>query len=264
MNEVRFIQGHGGLVSDAILSELRKPKPQRSAKQLAEPRSFDSPDKNLGSSDRSQSPPALPPGPPSTTTTSRGDSLYTSFDDFETDLEFLFNQTRHDWNLYQDKLADLNTSTVRRALLIPLFIRLGFSPQYITGKIAATKEDSDRNRYGITHWGWEIRQAYGDRYQIPPPMILTSDDLDRKPDRGKPSPHEEMQQFLNASTPHRWGIAANQYRIRVLRDFHHTGIKGGIAIDVADLLEASSFADFRALVRLVHVSRFICLLMENV
>src|SRR5690606_2541013 len=54
----------------------------------------------------------------------------------------------------------------------------------------------------------------------------------------------------------RWGIVANAHEIRILRDFHHTSVQGGIVIDLANLLEAGSFSDFRALYRLCHSSRF--------
>ena len=85
-------------------------------------------------------------------------------------------------------------------------------------------------------------------------LFLVADDLDTAEGRGKRSPHEELQSYLNRS-PELWGIVANGRRLRVLRDFHHEHVKAYVGFDLDAIFEAADFPSFRTLYRLVHRSR---------
>lgn len=210
-DQISFLHSTGGLLSEAILSELRKDRPTGPAGKLDDPGTFL----------------AIDGSAPTRAV-------------HEEDLELGFKTTEATWSVLADSLDDLETSRVRDRLLLPLFRLLGFEPQFQKAHLAAGCE-----RYAISHLGWEGEGA--------PPLLLVAGDLDER--AGKRSPHQELQAYLNA-TDIRWGIAANAREVRILRDFHHTTVQGAVIIDLADLLEAGSFADFRAMYRLCHASRF--------
>jgi hypothetical protein len=84
--------------------------------------------------------------------------------------------------------------------------------------------------------------------------------LDEKPEdapRGAKSPHDTLQEFLNASDEHDWAIVTNGLTLRVLRDFYHTYTRGYVEFDLENMFTSRNYGDFRALYRLCHATRFI-------
>lgn len=161
----------------------------------------------------------------------------------EEDVELAYRTTEAAWSVLRDRVGDdLDVGRLRERFLLPLLRELGFDPQYQKAHLVG----DDGKSYAITHLGWDGPAA--------PPMILTGRDLDERSGRQR-SPHQELQAYLNAAST-RWGIVANAREVRILRDFHHTTTQGAVICDLADLLEAGSFPDFRAFYRIAHASRF--------
>lgn len=146
-----------------------------------------------------------------------------------------------------DLWADV--SAARDRWIKPMLIALGYRPQYEAAKIPA--DDVGSLKFNISHRAWE---------GAGPPYIHTvapEKDLDRRAGaKGSLAPHDELQRFLNAS-PQQWGVVTNGRVLRVLRDFHHTSVRGYIEFDLQGIFEDRARADFRALYRLAHVSRLV-------
>jgi len=64
-----------------------------------------------------------------------------------------------------------------------------------------------------------------------------------------------MQELLNASADHLWGIACNGKTLRLLRDAATLTRPSFVEIDLADLLGGQRYAEFANVWRLLHASR---------
>ncbi len=71
----------------------------------------------------------------------------------------------------------------------------------------------------------------------------------------KKSPFQLMQELLNASPDHQWGLVTNGKTIRLLRDAATLTRPSYIDIDMADLLSGQRYAEFAYAWRLLHASR---------
>jgi len=81
-------------------------------------------------------------------------------------------------------------------------------------------------------------------------------DLDHRPAGGGLPPQSMLQECLNRSPAHLWGILANGRHLRILRD--STSLTGSsyIDIDLEAMFDGELFAEFVVLYRLLHVSRY--------
>ncbi len=71
----------------------------------------------------------------------------------------------------------------------------------------------------------------------------------------KKSPFQLMQELLNASPDHQWGLVTNGKTIRLLRDASTLTRPSYLDIDIADLLSGQRYAEFAYAWRLLHASR---------
>ena len=71
----------------------------------------------------------------------------------------------------------------------------------------------------------------------------------------KKSPFQLMQELLNASPDHQWGLVTNGKTIRLLRDAATLTRPSYLDIDLADLLSGQRYAEFAYAWRLLHASR---------
>ncbi len=81
-------------------------------------------------------------------------------------------------------------------------------------------------------------------------------DLDHRLASGGLPPQSMVQECLNRSPAHLWGILANGRHLRILRD--STSLVGSsyIDIDLEAMFDGELFAEFLVLYRLLHVSRY--------
>ena len=87
-------------------------------------------------------------------------------------------------------------------------------------------------------------------------VVSYGTDLDKRPEPRHPGPHDAVQDFLNLNEDELWAIVTNGQVIRVLRDFHHTTVKGYVEFDLEGIFITRSFPDFLAMYRFCHASRF--------
>jgi len=91
---------------------------------------------------------------------------------------------------------------------------------------------------------------------VPVHLVGWDADLDRRPAGGGLPPQSMLQECLNRSPAHLWGILANGRHLRILRD--STSLVGSsyIDIDLEAMFDGELFAEFVVLYRLLHVSRY--------
>lgn len=71
----------------------------------------------------------------------------------------------------------------------------------------------------------------------------------------KKSPFQLVQELLNASDDHLWGIVTNGKQLRLLRDSASLTRPSFLEVDLQDLLEGQRFSEFSNVWRLLHASR---------
>jgi hypothetical protein len=179
------------------------------------------------------------------------------------------------WDAIATELPAMDISQARDRWILPFLRALDFQPVYQRSDIVL--DDSEALRFNISHLGWEKTGVSGSGLGVsekdppipnpePPPLhtVPPTAGLDARPAgtsnsrtaKGK-SPHDMLQLFLNVSREHRWAVLTNGLHLRLLRDYHHTYTKGYVEFDLESIFETRNFADFRALYRMAHASRFI-------
>jgi hypothetical protein len=166
-----------------------------------------------------------------------------------------------------ETLDELDVSTTRQRWLLPLLQLLDFDPQYQRKDLTPTGDED--LRFDVSHRGWNEeterrgggeagRRATDDGPALH--LLAPGQDLDQRQDSGRgpkaKSPHDMLQVFLNVSEPDLWAVLSNGRVLRLLRDYHHTFSKGYVQFDLESIFEGRNYADFRALYRLCHASRF--------
>ena len=100
--------------------------------------------------------------------------------------------------------TDSGTSLTRERWLLILFQELGFGRLPFQRKI----ELEDGTDYPISHQ-WD---------HVPIHLVTFRQELDRRDPAIRRSPHSLMQEFLNRSDDHLWGMVSNGLTLRILRD----------------------------------------------
>src|SRR5438552_3401904 len=146
----------------------------------------------------------------------------------------------------QEKLPerDAGTTLTRERWLLPLFYELGY------GRLLTTKpiEVNDRS-YSISH-SWQNTpihlvsfKIYLDHYTRTAAGSFRS------------SPHSLVQELLNRSDNHLWGLVSNGLRLRILRDNVSLTRQAYVEFDLEAMMDGEVYADFVLLWLLCHQSR---------
>ncbi len=153
------------------------------------------------------------------------------------------------WNSFRqarEKLSpgDLGTGLTRDRWLLLFFQELGY------GRLAACKALTVTGKsYPISHF-WQ---------KVPIHLIGFGVDLDqRQPGvagAARISPHGLVQELLNRSEDHLWGIVSNGLRLRLLRDNASLTRQACVEFDLETMMAEEVYADFALLWLLCHESR---------
>ncbi len=225
-----FINTSGGLLTDELVSKLRQ---RHCGESAVRPETF-----------------ALPNTEPPEEA------------DIEAEIGDTWDTLRERWDelTMDETLFHMDVSDARNKWILKLFRNLGFEPVFQRENLEAGGIEAN-----LSHKGWpdgEI-ESYGEMEGRTAPIIHTVEPeqkLDEKPEdtpRGAKSPHDTLQEFLNASDEHDWAVVTNGLTLRVLRDFYHTYTRGYVEFDLENLFTNRNYGDFRALYRLSHATRFI-------
>lgn len=80
-------------------------------------------------------------------------------------------------------------------------------------------------------------------------------ELDKRPPKYRTSPQAMVQEFLNRSEPHLWGVVTNGLRFRLLRDSVRTARPTYLEFDLETILEGVHYNEFVIFYRLCHRTR---------
>jgi hypothetical protein len=160
-----------------------------------------------------------------------------------------WNRLQPAWAAFQKAVAGLPkgdpaTGITREKWLQPLFHELGY------GRLLPAKPvEIEEKQYPVSH-SWQ---------RTPIHLVGCGVDLDRRTagvvGAAKASPHSLVQELLNRSDDHLWGIVSNGLRLRLLRDNRSLTRQAYVEFDLAAMLEGQVYADFALLFLLLHQSR---------
>lgn len=225
-----FITTSGGLLTEQLVSKLRQRQCEESA---VRPETFTLP---------SEEPPAEA--------------------ELEDRVGEAWDSLRERWDelTMDNELFGMDVSDARNKWMLKFFQQFDFHPVYQRKNLTASGIEAN-----LSHKGWpdEGISQYGEMEGRTAPSLHTVEPdqkLDEKPEdapRSAKSPHDTLQEFLNASDDHDWGVVTNGLTLRVLRDYYHTYTRGYVEFDLENMFTNRNYGDFRALYRLCHASRFI-------
>ncbi len=150
------------------------------------------------------------------------------------------------WQSFNDQrqnlsATDTGTSLTRERWLLILLQELGYGRLPFQRRI----ELDDGTAYPISHlWG-----------QTPIHLISFRQGLDKRDPTIKRSPHSLLQEFLNRSGAHLWGIVSNGLALRVLRDNISLTRAAYLEFDLELMMTGELYADFSLLWLVCHQSR---------
>ncbi|HII01974.1 TPA: N-6 DNA methylase, partial [Methanosarcinaceae archaeon] len=160
-----------------------------------------------------------------------------------------FESLKRRWDMYGPKLRAMSPEDTRKYWQRPLLEALGFNLAYSQKH----REISESLKFNFSHKGW--REVAG----VPKPpvvhLISPSMGLDDRLVRGEPCAHDALQGYLNTNED-KWAVLTNGLFLRLLRDFHHTTVKGYVEFDIEAIFHNRLFSEFQALYRFAHASRF--------
>ena len=101
-----------------------------------------------------------------------------------------------------------------------------------------------------------ISHRAGEPADSPPVHIEGCEiELDKRPLKYRTSPQAMVQEFLNRSEPHLWGVVTNGLRFRLLRDSVRTARPTYLEFDLETILEGVQYNEFVLFYRLCHRTR---------
>jgi hypothetical protein len=162
-----------------------------------------------------------------------------------------WNRMAGAWDSYEEALSrlpkdDPGTTVTRERWLLVLLQELGFGRLTPSGGITV-----DGRAFPVSH-EWVGR--------VPIHLVGSRIDLDRRTPgvagASRSSPHSLVQELLNASSLHLWGIVSNGLRLRVLRDNAALTRQAYVEFDLQAMMEGQVYPDFVLLWLLAHQSRF--------
>ena len=150
------------------------------------------------------------------------------------------------WRALRDSVGDGGdpTGLAIENWLLPLFDEHGF------GRLPAlhggVRSDDERTVFPVSH-AWQ---------HLPIHLVGWGEKLDERPPTGGLPPQSMLQECLNRTQAHLWGIVSNGRVLRILRD--STSLTGAsyLEIDLEAMFEGELFDEFVLLYRLLHVSRY--------
>jgi hypothetical protein len=142
--------------------------------------------------------------------------------------------------------GDPTTTETRDRWLHPIFQELGFGQRLAV----APPIEVDGRSYPVSH-GWT---------HVPIHLVGSHADLDRRTPgavgAAKASPHSLVQQALNASERHLWGIVCNGLTLRLLRDSVALTRLSYVEWDLSAIFDGDLYSEFFLLWLVCHQSRF--------
>ncbi|MFV2098618.1 Eco57I restriction-modification methylase domain-containing protein [Micromonospora sp. LOL_014] len=129
--------------------------------------------------------------------------------------------------------------------LEPLLDELGFGRLTPIGASGITADDGGKT-FPVSH-RWQ---------HVPVHLIGWNADLDKPAAAGGVRAQSMVQECLNRSDAHLWGVLSNGRQLRLLRDSSALATAAYVEFDLEAIFDGELFSEFVLLYRLLHVSRF--------
>ncbi|MEV0328205.1 DNA methyltransferase [Micromonospora echinospora] len=129
--------------------------------------------------------------------------------------------------------------------LEPLFNELGFGRLTALGTTGITADDGHKT-FPVSH-RWQ---------HVPIHFAPWNATLDKRPAGGGVPPQSLVQECLNRSDAHLWGVLTNGRQLQLLRDSNALATASYVEFDLEAIFDGELFSEFVLLYRLLHVSRF--------
>ncbi|MFD8648777.1 Eco57I restriction-modification methylase domain-containing protein [Streptomyces mirabilis] len=131
--------------------------------------------------------------------------------------------------------------------LAPLWRELGFGRLTPVGPAGITADSDAEKKFPVSHH-WDHALIHQTPWNA---------DLDKRPGgAGTVPPQSMLQECLNRTEAHLWGILTNGRQVRLLRDSSALATASYVEFDLESIFDGELFSEFVLLYRLLHVSRF--------
>ncbi|MEU0395775.1 DNA methyltransferase [Streptomyces sp. NPDC006208] len=131
--------------------------------------------------------------------------------------------------------------------LAPLWRELGFGRLTPMGTSGIAADSDPDKTFSVTH-RWRHVLIHQTAWNA---------DLDRRPGgAGTVPPQSMLQECLNRTEAHLWGVLTNGRQVRLLRDSSALATASYVEFDLEAIFDGELFSEFVLLYRLLHVSRF--------
>ncbi|MEV6055232.1 DNA methyltransferase [Streptomyces sp. NPDC052107] len=131
--------------------------------------------------------------------------------------------------------------------LAPLWRELGFGRLTPIGTEGVTADSDTEKRFEVSH-RWQHALLH---------QVAWNANLDKRPGgAGTVPPQSMLQECLNRTEAHLWGVLTNGRQVRLLRDSSALATASYVEFDLEAIFDAELFSEFVLLYRLLHVSRF--------
>ncbi len=170
------------------------------------------------------------------------------------DAERHWDYLKSVWKELRDKLsvapeAETPPDPVGLAItqwLEPLFAELGFGRLTTVGDSGISADDGGK-AFAVSH-RWN---------HVPIHLAAWNASLDKRPaGAGSVPPQSLVQECLNRTEAHLWGVLTNGRQLRLLRDSSALATAAYVEFDLEAIFDGELFSEFVLLYRLLHLSRF--------
>ncbi|MET8819702.1 Eco57I restriction-modification methylase domain-containing protein [Streptomyces rochei] len=130
--------------------------------------------------------------------------------------------------------------------LAPLWRELGFGRLTPVGPAGIAADSDAEKRFPVSHrWGHALVH-----------QTAWNAELDKRPaGAGTVPPQSMLQECLNRTEAHLWGVLTNGRQVRLLRDSSALATASYVEFDLEAIFDGELFSEFVLLYRLLHVSR---------
>lgn len=169
------------------------------------------------------------------------------------EIQRVWSDAQDLWDIFRRRTESLpekdpyGTTLTRERWIVPLLSDpqiLGYELKFQSSAIVL-----DGLTFPISHRAGEPEES--------PPVDIEGFkvDLDHRGPKLRTSPRAMVQEFLNHSEEHLWGIVTNGYSFRLIRDTARTSRPTYLEFDLESILEGGLFNEFSLFYRLCHRSR---------
>ncbi|GGW46051.1 DNA methyltransferase [Streptomyces caelestis] len=131
--------------------------------------------------------------------------------------------------------------------LAPLWRELGFGPLTQVGAAGIAADSDAEKKFPVSH-RWRHALIHQTAWNA---------DLDKRPGgAGTVPPQSMLQECLNRTEAHLWGVLTNGRQVRLLRDSSALATASYVEFDLESIFDGELFSEFVLLYRVLHVSRF--------